>query len=425
MKDLQFKKAMTFRALIIVSMLTLLPASGFGKTPDRPDNRKATRRPQKTERSLAAQPAVVVSLCVLTGNVDVRGWEKNEVVARSTDGAQIQLKRGDSTAESQPATRIQVVVLDQGDVQRTKSGCQASSDVELNVPRGATVQIQTSDGDVSIADVTIAYAGTQNGSISMQRISNTIEVGSIGGDVCVKDSTGRMDLNSISGSVAATNVRSSDPGDTFEITTVSGDIELIQVAHAHLNVRTVNGNMKLTGPLARGGRYGVNTMSGDVTFALPADASFQLNAKVSSEGDIITDFPLRLLSQAVSVAKPATASTPPTTPVPAAPSATATAPPQRTSPATPTAAPAPPQRTSPATPTAAPASPAPKAPVAEPSVTTVVTVHPVTTVKKVFKVEPVIVTTPYSLRRVNAICGSGDAMIFVASFSGTLHLQKN
>jgi hypothetical protein len=44
---------------------------------------------------------------------------------------------------------------------------------------------------------------------------------------------------------------------------------------------------------------------------------------------------------------------------------------------------------------------------------------------KVFVTSPVIVTvTTPTLRRVNAVCGAGDASIQVASFSGTLHLLK-
>jgi hypothetical protein len=31
---------------------------------------------------------------------------------------------------------------------------------------------------------------------------------------------------------------------------------------------------------------------------------------------------------------------------------------------------------------------------------------------------------PYALRRLTAICGSGDAMISVASFGGTIRLKK-
>jgi hypothetical protein len=40
-------------------------------------------------------------------------------------------------------------------------------------------------------------------------------------------------------------------------------------------------------------------------------------------------------------------------------------------------------------------------------------------------VEPVMALAPYASRRMNAIYGTGDATISVASFSGTLYLQKN
>ncbi len=35
-----------------------------------------------------------------------------------------------------------------------------------------------------------------------------------------------------------------------------------------------------------------------------------------------------------------------------------------------------------------------------------------------------VVVVPYAMRRITAVCGSGDATIYVASFGGTLHLQK-
>jgi hypothetical protein len=39
-------------------------------------------------------------------------------------------------------------------------------------------------------------------------------------------------------------------------------------------------------------------------------------------------------------------------------------------------------------------------------------------------VEKPIVANPYALRRLSAICGTGDATISIASFGGTIHLKK-
>jgi hypothetical protein len=35
-----------------------------------------------------------------------------------------------------------------------------------------------------------------------------------------------------------------------------------------------------------------------------------------------------------------------------------------------------------------------------------------------------VTIVPYSLRRITAICGSGDALITVASFSGGVRIEK-
>jgi len=319
----------------------------------------------------------------------VRGWDRNEVTARSADPVQIELRK----PEEMPAgsvKKLEIVVFNKAETGKPQGKCQAYSDLDLNVPKGATVLVQTRDGDISIGEVASAYAGTQNGDIEVQQISRSIEVGSIGGSICLKDSTGRVSVSSAGGSIDAANLRPVETGDSLEVVTTSGDINLTNVTHKDINTKTVSGNLTLTGPLAAAGRYWFNSFSGDVTLALPANASFKLMAKVSENGEIITDFPLTLTQ--VSAAATAESSTPvaiaetPEAPVTPAPPAKADH-----SGSTPKPAPAP-----------------------------AVKVH----------VKPVIVVTPspkiaFSMRRITGVHGSGDATISVASFSGTLRLEQN
>jgi hypothetical protein len=366
---------MKFRALFII--LILSPSAAARGETDK--GKKATD--QQVERTIAADPAVTVSICVASASVTIHGWDKNEVVAQTED-SEIELQRKDATAGPNRATRVEVLLVDKGEGLKTHRGCQGFSDVTLNVPRGASVQVQTRDGNISIAEVGSAYAGSQNGDINIEHVSRSIEVSTIGGSISLKDSSGRVKVNSAGGSLEASNLRPVDGSDGFEAVTVSGDINLEKVSHALLTARTVNGNMNLTGPLARNGRYGFRTMSGDVTLAMPADASFQLAANLSSDCEIKTDFPLKLTTVEVSTTS---------TSVTVASSAH-------------TATPA-------ATSTPEPAPQAPNTKKVEPEV------------KVKVKVRPAVVA-PYGLRRVNAVHGSGDAVITVASFSGTLHLQK-
>ena len=380
---------MKLKALTIglLAILTVIPVAG--KTG------KRSQPSQATEKTIAADSKVSVALCVLAGNVEVQAWDRNEVMARSSEGARIEFRR--DGVEGTPAARVQIVVTDQDDTLRTKRGCQASSDIELRVPRGATVQVQSREGNINISGVATAYAGSQNGDINLERVSRVIEVGTLGGSVSVNDSTGRMDLNSIGGNVVISNVRPVDLDDVLEITSVSGDLELDRAAHGQINLRTVNGNMRMSGPLTKGGRYGINTMSGDVTLALPADASFHLHAKISTHADIITDFPLTLLTE--DLIGPPGMSEPPESPS----SVNAPEPPKTPIAATPS-------KKNPPTHGPTP-SPAPAVIKAKPA-------HKV-------KIKPEDkMVFPATLRRLNAVCGSGDVLISLASFSGSVHLQK-
>ena len=45
------------------------------------------------------------------------------------------------------------MVLDKAHAANPKLDCQAIADVEMEVPAGATVQVQTRDGDITIAGV--------------------------------------------------------------------------------------------------------------------------------------------------------------------------------------------------------------------------------------------------------------------------------
>ena len=353
------------------------------------DGKKDKKSGGKIERSIAADPKVTITLCVMSGEISVRGWDKEEVRARSADAEQIEFRRIDKTKDvSRPANRIDVMVLDKTDPAGTKGDCQALANVELDVPQGATVQVQTRDGDISIVGVAAAYAGSQNGDIEIERAQRLVEAGSVGGSISLKDSSGRINLSSAGGGVEATNVRATSSEDSFEVGTVSGDIQLEGVSNPKVIAKTVNGNVMMSGPLTHSGHYAFTTMSGDVTLALPPDASFQLNAKVSQSQEIVSDFALTFTMDAA---------TPPATPKAGAHSEFG---PKSSPKVEPKVQPSP-------APRVLPAPPPPKSGPVVPIV-----------------VQRSVVVVPYAMRRITAVCGSGDATIYVASFGGTLHLQK-
>ena len=334
---------------------------------------------EKIERSLAVDPQAVVTLCVSSGTLKVRGWEKSEIRVRSIDAVQIDFRRIDKTKDtSKPATRVDVMLIQKGTASHPRHDCQALANVEMEVPAGAIVQAQTRDGDIFITGVAGAYAGSQNGDITIERVTKLVEAGSVGGSITLRDSSGRVNLSSAGGGVEVINVHAATEDDTFEVGTVSGDIRLDRVSTPNVNAKTVSGTLMMSGPLAKSGNYGFTSMSGDMLLAMPADASFQLKATVSERHSIVSDFQLKYLNES-----PA----PPATPAKKAPEA------------------------KPKPPAAKDKPEKDKAPKAGPVITPIIVAKPV-------------VIVPYVPRRVTAICGSGDATITVATFGGTVRLKK-
>ena len=360
-------------AVCVLGLLLSLAVAAFAH-----DEKSATKPREKVERSFAVDAEATVTLCVASGTLQVRGWDKNEIRVRSLDAAQIDFHRIDKVKEK-PPSRVDVIVLNKSTGANPRFDCLAIADVEMDVPAGATVQVQTRDGDIIINGVAGAYAGSQNGDITIERATKFVEAGSVGGSIILKNSSGRINLSSAGGGVEAINIRATTDDDTFEVGTVSGDIQLDRVSNPKVTVKTVNGALTMSGPLAKSGSYGFTNMTGDILLAMPHDASFQLNAKVSDKKVILSDFTLKYLSDVTPPPPPAVKIKPEKGKTPEAKGKTPTPTPQ----------------------------PAPKA-------------GPV--------IAPIVVEKPmpaaYVLRRVSAICGSGDATISIASFGGTVRLKK-
>lgn len=246
---------------------------------------------QTPERTLAVDSSVVVTVCVASGNIVVRGWDKGEVRAASANAANILLQgsNGNSASSVAPAaTRVEVVLIDSdtGKQGRAGNNCAAYSDVELNVPRGAVVELKTTSGDVRIEDVSEARVQTVSGTTTARRIGKDMEAVSVSGDILLEDSSGAARFRSVSGTIDARGLNASG-SDELDIHTTSGNIRLERVAQARVEAATVSGSISMAGALARGGRYRFRTISGNVDLLVPSDASFQFNARVSRGGDII------------------------------------------------------------------------------------------------------------------------------------------
>lgn len=280
------KSSLLFIALALVAMLA------FGTV-------VSARLPQderqeeggRLERVAGATANVVVTLSIDTGDVIVRGWDKREVRAVSEDAEDLELQTSGGTQGA--ASRI-AVVLSNGpkEKEKVKSERRASGNVALDVPRGATVQIRTRNGEVDVADVADLSVETWSGEVSVRGVSRAVEVKTLNGSISLEDSKGRVRLRSVSGDISAANTGAVEPGDSLEAKTTSGEVTLERIAQARVVAGTTSGNVSLEGALARGGSYELSTFSGDVTLELPGNSSFRVTA-VAPRGEISTDFEIK------------------------------------------------------------------------------------------------------------------------------------
>ena len=257
-------------------------ATGALASPD-----KHPRTGSEIERVVAADPGVVLTVCSVSGDISVHGWDRSQVRARSRDAGEIEFKRPAGVADSVAAKELTVLI---GDQMRGRAGsCLLNGNIELDVPRGASVRLRTQNGDIQVIDVATVSAKTQSGKVELDGVKLSAEASTIGGRISLRDSAGSARLSSVGGDV---EVRRAG-GDTFAATSVGGDITMDQTSYRDLKISTVDGALNLSGALTAGGHYQFKTISGNVSLALPADSSFRLDAKLSRGTQLVNDFALR------------------------------------------------------------------------------------------------------------------------------------
>src|SRR6266436_6309301 len=88
---------------------TLLLGSQFTATAQAPED------DHDDDHRVARIPAaknVAVSICVSSGNIIIRGWDKSEVLADSSGEGRVDLRRRDGTEKTAPATIVDVLISD-------------------------------------------------------------------------------------------------------------------------------------------------------------------------------------------------------------------------------------------------------------------------------------------------------------------------
>ena len=169
-----------------------------------------------------------------------------------------------------------------------------SIDYDVTVPAQTKLTSHTGSGDQNISGLQLPLtAKTGSGNITLENISSDARISSGSGDLKINSVKGLLNAETGSG-----NIRAQGLGGEIVANTGSGDVEMHQVAAGDVKVETGSGNVRLYG--VKGGvraetgsgdihaegdathDWRLGAGSGNITLRLPAQASFDLDARTSS-----------------------------------------------------------------------------------------------------------------------------------------------
>jgi DUF4097 and DUF4098 domain-containing protein YvlB len=218
------------------------------------------------------------------GSITVSGWDKPEVAISGTlgDGAKKLAVDGDASH-----LRIKVEAPDrQGWFSWGADTRMGDTMLDIKVPRGAEMKIESVSADVSLTGVAgrSLNVDSVSGKQRLDSGAKDVELDSVSGDIDITGKAERAHVETVSG-----NIRARGLGGTLKFETVSGDVDAENAGYREINAGTVSGDIELRGAPDDGARIDVETMSGDLRLRLPSTASTRISASTFS-GRIRSDF---------------------------------------------------------------------------------------------------------------------------------------
>jgi putative adhesin len=214
-------------------------------------------------REIPFRPDGEVRISLASGELFLRGVDSDVVRIRSLDDRAV-----DETVEvvvGEAQLDIRAVSETEIRIGPITIGGQGSADIEVEVPRGATVLAKTASGDIQASGLTgETRFATASGDVKVDDISGRVRFESMSGDVGIH-ATDALDVDgrSVSGEVTvrAPRFRSLRLGST------SGDLDVVgELDPGGHDIQTISGDTTLT--TTTGMRLETSTVTGDIRLRL-------------------------------------------------------------------------------------------------------------------------------------------------------------
>jgi hypothetical protein len=197
------------------------------------------------------------------GDVAIRGVEGDTVRVRSLDGRPLadlfSIETGDASLELRQVEKLGIGIFSRRE----------GAELEIDVPHGANVSIDTQSADIAARDLSGQKAfRSASGEIALTRFAGPVDVESVSGEI------------QISG-LAPVDVTAKS---------VSGEVDVRVPSVRRLSLGTTSGDIRLDAGMSGDGPFAIRTISGDVIVV--GRGGFRVEAE-SITGDLTSDLPSR------------------------------------------------------------------------------------------------------------------------------------
>lgn len=226
------------------------------------------------------------------GDVHIRGQEGATQMHVRAEGA-VPAEGAEHTGAA--ATAWSPVIEQRGDVvfvRLARAGKFASADMEITVPTGVSVEVQSTVGDITVEGTHASVsAECATGDITVRDAAAKISLISSTGDIQLQTSDAEnIVLQTKSGDIVCEDcICRATPG--LSVRTASGDITVRRLKAHHVQIDTASGEIRVDFAEPLHGEAQLHSVNGDIAVGVPA-ASYCIIRVAAPDGELNNHLPV-------------------------------------------------------------------------------------------------------------------------------------
>lgn len=263
-------------AATLAALLAAGAAAGAAAPATAQQTRGAAGSGTRIDTTFAFSPSGEVLLSLPAGEINVTGWNRNEIRIIAVS------ERGELGA-SYSSSRVRIEM-------RSRTGNTGTTRYDVTVPAGARVNASALSGRITVTgtrgEMTLTSA---SGGITASDAVGRSSVETMSGRVTLQRFEGNTRINALAGSVSVNDVKGE-----LDVEIVSGSVRVDRAALDALRYKGMTGQLDFGGTLGTQARHTVETHTGGVILRLPAEFGATIEFE-SFLGEMrSTDFPVVL-----------------------------------------------------------------------------------------------------------------------------------